>query len=190
MERETKSLLKAKTDLEKVIGGLDTYVDKLIKTTEAIEDKQIELNSITKDVEIASREAKVELDLQVKENADGVLSSLLAERGLITITQVELDKIVSEAAEAKASLKSEVSKAIAIEKSKAERDYKVKVNEINLINARDKSELESELKAARKEIAFTLSALDTANKQIEANRQAQIEIASSSKAITVNTSNK
>ena len=90
VDKATKGLLKVTADTSKIMGDLNGLVAITETIATEIEFKSGELASIEANMVSKLREAKADLAIDIKENADSVLEDMLADRNLATITEDDL----------------------------------------------------------------------------------------------------
>lgn len=188
---------KATASLEKITAGVAKAVQELQGVTEVhgvlleqVAEAQQNLDQITADTAIAVRKANVEIDLQVEEHKEQVLTDLLNEKGLTSIEPDALQDLHDRATradyDAEAEIRKAVNAALASERQavalKAAQDSKNEAVEAARTEARIES-LESQLEASQRE-AKSLA------EQLSAEREAGVERARAAGSMTINTSSK
>lgn len=174
-ERLVRSFAKSVADLNKTAEGFATLPDTLTDLSEQIEDKKIELDSLSKLKETKEREAAAELDLQIKENKDLKLTQLMKEKGYVPITAAELNELRSDLAQAIDAKDSEIEKAV----TEAKRSAAISHNAEIAILKKDTEVAHAKLEATVEQQTQKIESLMNENARlehfIEAEREAAIK---------------
>ena len=136
------------------------------------------------------RQHKIDLNFKIQENADAELQAMLTAKKLIAVPETtvkELENtIITLTAEKDKEIKQEVAKATSALSSAHINELKIK----ELSYDKDQAEIKSKLTAALEKITYLENALDTANKTLDAERAARIEIASKTSQPVINVAGK
>lgn len=188
--KATAALEKVTAGVAKAVADLQSVADIHGALLENVAEGQQNLVQIQEDTEIAVRKAKVELDLQVAEHAEGVMVRLLSERNLEAVDTEELEQLRIDAVQGNRKLDAEITKAVnaalASERHtvalKAAEDSKDDAVKAAQTNAKIES-LEAQLAASQREVA-------SLTEQLSAEREAGVERARAAGSFTVNAGGK
>lgn len=186
LQQTATSTLKALAQLTTTLEGQTADI-QINANTIADQENLIAANNSRIESEV--RAAAAEIRLQVKEDTESVLSDLLGERGLMSITLSELEEISLRAKEAEAGVDASIKAAVASAEQALHSRYK---GEINALTANQKVELAT-LNAQAGSDASTISLLKgqiaSLEATIAANREAEIkkaEAAANAQGVVVN----
>ena len=134
IDNSTRALTQTAAQVSKLVAQLPATIEAQVAEIQAnqniLADQAGEIAANQKAIETAVREAGAEIRLQVKEDEDKVLNSLLVSRGLVATTEADIedgrDRI--EAAERKAN--SAEYEAVKSAESKLHSQYGSKIYEI------------------------------------------------------------
>lgn len=193
LEKSTKAIAAAEQSLNKatteIQSGITGLTNQLGALAQDVELKARELQEVSAAVVVAEREAKIDLDLRVRENEDKVRNDLLKKAGLIATTQAELTELEEAAAlsEARANQteRAEVAQAIAAAKAQA-------ANEMLAVQAEHKVTI-AQLKANAERDAAMIASLNgqviVLQDTIAENRKAETARTEAMAKSTINVTN-
>lgn len=188
---------KATSALEKVAGSVAKAVADLQSVTEVhgellgqVAEAQQNLDQIHEDTATKVRKAKVELDLQVTEHADGVLSELLAERGLTSIGEEALFELRNKADRTSYEVDVEIKKAVNAALAKKDTEHQLEQAEVNQTNAVRTAQMESRIESLEQQLAASRREVENLTEQLSAEREAGTERARAAGSMTINAGGK
>lgn len=188
--RATKALVTAGENLSKVVLSISAFIQEVNEIVEQIDIKQGELSQLDALYTDKLRQHKIDLNFKIQENAEAELNNLLDSKGLVAVSADTISKLESEIETLVDSrddaIKSEVAKAVNAVKS--ETSNQIKIKDLEHTNATAK--VNAELDSANSKIKYLEDALETANKALDAERAARIEIASKTAQPTINVNGK
>ena len=165
--RATKALVTAGENLSKVVLSISAFTQEVNELVE-----------------------QIDLNFKIQENAEAELNNLLDSKGLVAVSADTISKLENEIETLVDSrddaIKSEVAKAVNAVKS--ETSNQIKIKDLEHTNATAK--VNAELDSANSKIKYLEDALETANKALDAERAARIEIASKTAQPTINVNGK
>lgn len=168
LNTQTQALVKAVKELEELTAMVPSLVDEIML-------RQGELDSIEEKTNIAARQAKVELDLRVKENEDKVLESLMKARSYAVITTSELAILNSKLKTAEAFNQDEIAKAVAEVEAREAAKYEMQLTEVKSQHSVESATANANLAAANNKITFLEEQIKTLQDTIAAEREARVE---------------
>lgn len=188
---------KATSALEKVAGSVAKAVADLQSVTEVhgellgqVAEAQQNLDQIHEDTATKVRKAKVELDLQVTEHADGVLSQLLAERGLTSIGEDDLINLRTKADRTSYEVDVEIKKAVNAALAKKDTEHQLEQAEVNQTNAVRSAQMESRIESLEQQLEASRREVENLTAQLSAEREAGTERARAAGSMTINAGGK
>ena len=188
--RATKALVSASDNLSKVVLSVSAFAQEVNDIVEQIDIKQGELSQLDAIYADKLRQHKIDLNFKIQENAEAELNNLLDAKGLVAVSADTIDKLEGEIETLVESrddaIKSEVAKAVNV--IKAETSNQIKIKDLEHTNATAK--VNAELDSANSKIKYLEDALETANKALDAERAARIEIASKTAQPVINVNGK
>lgn len=176
-DRSTKALVAATLGLAKVASDLQALANSSVQLSDEIEFKQSQLGDIQNQIDNQFREQSADLRLRVLENEESVLAQLLASRGLVRLSAVDLRQLEASLATAVQDNEAEVKKAVdaAVASTTAgfrqqllqkESDHRVAIAELNANSA-----------AKDNRIEFLEKQNESLQESIKAERDTRLEIA-------------
>lgn len=176
-DRSTKGIVKATTDLTKVLNDLQSLTASSESLAGEILFRQNELNNINAEFDQKFAEAKSDLRIRVLDNEDKVLEQLLKARGFVTITPAELTQVRQALIEAETSNADAIAEAV----SKAETQGRIALNAaVAAKEAEHKvaiAELNANSAAKDSEIKFLKEQVEELRKTVTAERETRVKIA-------------
>lgn len=183
-----QQIAKAVSELNTATSTVGKLVSQAEELTLQVANKESQIADLEVQYAEKARQAEVEFDLNVKANAERVVTDWLRTNGKVSISSEELSSLQKELADTKANTEAEVKKQVAQATATLKSHYE---NEIRLIH--------SENKAIAAENAAKIGTLATQNKfleeqvtklylQLDAERAAGIERAKAGSVGTINVS--
>lgn len=203
-DKSAKSVVTATIGLDKVVQELvkqSSVLPELIEKTQEAqaiynqqeEDAKAKLAGIADETKLKVREAKVELDMQVRENESKVLTTLLDKNGLAHITKEEVNTLNQELVSVKADNAADIQKAVKAAVHNAESVAKSTLDKTVADHKVAVAQKDADIKSKDMQISFMQKTIDGLEATITAEREARIQVAqaeSNKQGVTVNTSAK
>lgn len=197
VDRSTKGLSTTADAFVKTVADLTGQVAALTgqQSTLAldIEFKTNELDGLDAQLLVKQREHAAELALRVKENEDAVLESLLKARGLVTKTPAELNALQAQLAEALEDNQDAIDGAVKDVTASLKASAAIELSRVKSDHAVEIAQYKANAGNSTTQITFLTAQNTKLEAQIEADRDARIEIAKAEaarQAVTVNTNGK
>lgn len=193
IDASTRALQQQATTTIKTIGQLaatlDGQVGEIQTNQNTIADQKSEIAANKAEIETQVREAKAEIRLQVKEDADSVLTDLLGQRGLVTTTEAEIEESNQRIRDAEAKANQKEWDAVKQAQAALHASYKAEIASIKAENAVGLATYVANAKADANQIESLSGQVAQLRKDIEAERNARITIAeheSKAAGVTIN----
>ena len=188
--RAAKALITAGETLTKTVAGIAVFTQEVATLVEQIDIKQGELSQLDTQFADKLRQHRIDLKFKIQENAEEELNTMLESRNLIAVpesTVKDLENTISTLnADKDKEVKAEVAKVTAKLTADHANDIKVK----DLTYEKEQAEVKSKLASALEKITYLENALENANKTLDAERAARIEIASKTSQPIINVAGK
>lgn len=188
--RAAKALITAGETLTKTVAGIAVFTQEVATLVEQIDIKQGELSQLDTQFADKLRQHKIDLKFKIQENEEEELNTMLESRNLIAVpesTVKDLENTISTLnADKDKEVKAEVAKVTAKLTADHINDVKVK----DLTYEKEQAETKSKLASALEKITYLENALKEANKTLDAERAARIEIASKTSQPIINVAGK
>lgn len=186
VDKSTKAMTGAAATLQKVANEMVALADTSASLSFDIEAKSSELNAIQDNITSELRTAKAELNIKVLENEDAVLSKLMNNRGYAVISSAELDNIRRDLSNALADNSDAIAEAVAkAEKSAAIANSASKAK-LEAEHAVETATLKADNASLESKIEFLTESNTSYKQQIEAERNARVEMAKNTSQPVVN----
>jgi len=184
--KASKALEKSAADLTKVLNSIEKFKDTVTSINEEVDAKQAELQGLNEEYSLKVRNAEVELKLKIRENEEVELKKLLTVRNVVTINRDDLleleNKEVTIQAQADASI-------LAIKqqlKDEAKRELDSKIQALTAEHQIANAEVAAKVTTLTDKVSYLEASLVAANKTIDAEREARVNIAQNSSQPTIN----
>ncbi|WVI66518.1 hypothetical protein pVco7_gp072 [Vibrio phage pVco-7] len=190
-DKSTKALGTAVLSLSKIAAEIEKMTGTVPAMIDEIGLKQGELDSIAQETELAARNAKVDLDLRVRENEDKVLADLMKKRGYATITNEAVATLERNLETANADNAAEVAKAVQAAVASKVAEHKVEIAALTSQHDVASATAKAEVEAASAKIKFLEEQVTNLRETITAEREARVQEAEArakSNGVTVNNS--
>ena len=177
----------AAAQITKAVNELNSAVETVNKLASQAED--LTLKVANKESQIAeldtifaekARQSEVDFDLNMKANAERVVTNYLGANNKVAISSSDLNALQKELSDTKAGAEAETKRQVAIVSNTLKSQYE---NEIKLIHSENKSvsaENVSKIVALTEKAKFLEQQLDKAHLQLDAERAAGVERAKAS----------
>lgn len=174
---------QASKSVEKLVGDVQKAISKLSEVSslseglgDAIELREAKLDELNVTIKEKERAENAELAVRITENEDKVLNGLLSARGLDNISTSEVSTLRTALETAKQDNEASIASAVdvAVKKVEVSNGFASRANEDKHKVAT--AQLEADTKAQAAEIKFLTEAVASYKAQIEAARDAQIQI--------------
>ncbi|WDR22585.1 hypothetical protein PJM40_0086 [Salmonella phage vB_SenP_UTK0002] len=189
-DRSTKALVVAIAGLGKIASDLTSLGDVTVKLADDIEFKQSQLDNLDSEFDNKFREAAAELRLRVLEDEEGVLISMLQQRGLAHVTTAALRELESNLVQATSDNSEALAKAEQDGYRKGAAQFEQKLKDADANHRIAMAELTAKSNAKDDKIVLLESQLEDARKQITAERETRLAVAQAESArqgVVVNT---
>ena len=188
--RAAKALITAGETLTKTVAGITVFTQEVATLVEQIDIKQGELSQLDTQFADKLRQHKIDLKFKIQENEEEEFNIMLESRNLIAVPEAtvkDLENTISTLnADKDKEVKAEVAKVTAKLTADHINDIKVK----DLTYEKEQAETKSKLASALEKITYLENALKEANKTLDAERAARIEIASKAAQPIINVAGK
>ena len=202
-DKSAKTLTTVQATLFKIVGELNTLTGSVPAMVEAAQEAQAtaelqamaakeKLDGIEAETTLKVRDANVELAMQVRENEDKVLATLLAKRNYSALPTTELATLEARLNNDEDSAKSDINKAVAIAVANAKRDSEAAAREATSNHQVEVAQKDAAIVAKDMQIAFQAQTIQSLESTVNAEREARVleAQARSGSQVTVNTSAK
>ena len=193
VDRSTKALTTAADGIVKAAADLQGIASLATGLAQDIEFKQNELDNLDDQLVAKQREQAAELRLRVREDEDKVLAELLKARGLVTKTPAEIKEVERQLAEALEDNQDAIDGAVQAKATELTVAAAAKLAAIEANHKVEIAQYKANAENSTTQIQFLTSQNTKLEAQIEADRDARIEIAKAEaarQAVTVNTNGK
>ena len=193
VDRSTKALTTAADGIVKAAADLQGIASLASGLAQDIEFKQNELDNLDDQLVAKQREQAAELRLRVREDEDKVLAELLKARGLVTKTPAEIKEVERQLAEALEDNQDAIDGAVQAKATELTVAAAAKLAAIEANHKVEIAQYKANAENSTTQIQFLTSQNTKLESQIEADREARIEIAKAEaarQAVTVNTNGK
>lgn len=193
VDRSTKALTTAADGIVKAAADLQGIASLATGLAQDIEFKQNELDNLDDQLVAKQREQAAELRLRVREDEDKVLAELLKARGLVTKTPAEIKEVERQLAEALEDNQDAIDGAVQAKATELTVAAAAKLASIEANHKVEIAQYKANAENSTTQIQFLTSQNTKLEAQIEADRDARIEIAKAEaarQAVTVNTNGK
>lgn len=193
VDRSTKALTTAADGIVKAAADLQGIASLATGLAQDIEFKQNELDNLDDQLVAKQREQAAELRLRVREDEDKVLAELLKARGLVTKTPAEIKEVERQLAEALEDNQDAIDGAVQAKATELTVAAAAKLAAIEANHKVEIAQYKANAENSTTQIQFLTSQNTKLESQIEADREARIEIAKAEaarQAVTVNTNGK
>jgi len=184
--KASKALEKSAANLTKLLNSVEKFKDTVTSINEEVDAKQAELQGLNEEYSLKVRNAEVELKLKIRENEEVELKKLLTARNVVTINRDDLleleNKEVTIQAQADASI-------LAIKqqlKDEAKRELDSKIQALTAEHQIANAEVAAKVTTLTDKVSYLEASLVAANKTIDAEREARVNIAQNSSQPTIN----
>lgn len=181
--KATKALSAQVAAILKVTAELNTIQAAIPELADEISLKSGELAQIEVNTKEAARKAKAELNLQILENEEKVLTTLLAKQGKANISQDHLKDLEERLAYAENESKALIQEAVAEAVNKLKTEHKMAMETVVADHRVASAQLNAELSQATSQVQFFKDQVEQLQKSIDAERAARIEVAKHSQPI-------
>lgn len=175
--RASKALITAGDSLLKVMSGISVFTQEVDSLVEQIDIKTGELSQLDSIYNDKVRQHKIDLKFKIQENEEEELQNILNARGLIATSANHVDELETQIATLTTNqeklVTTEVTKAVNAVKAETANTIKFKELEHSTATAK----LNADLEALQSKVKYLEGALATANKSLDDERAARIEIA-------------
>ena len=193
LEKSTKTLGSQITALEKLLTeakDVHTAVEAAVEEVQNLENQRA---ALAQNLEHEVRQHNADLQIRRKENEASLLGQLMEARGLATVTNDALTALQVQATRNTAELEAAVKAAENKGYGAATAAANAQLREAEAAHRVEVAQLEADKKATSNEITFLRQQVSQLQGQVEADRQARIEIAkaeSGRQGVVVNTNSK
>lgn len=181
--KATKGLATQVSALAKTMQELQTLQIMIPEIADEISLKSAELAQIEVDTKEAARKAKAELNLQILENEDKVLVSLLAKQKKANISLADLDDLTERLAIAENESQEAFNEKVAAAVKAATANHQMEIERLQAGHKVETAQLNAELTQANAQVSFFKTQITTMQSTIDAERAARIETAKYSQPV-------
>ena len=184
----TKAMVKSAQDLAKTAGSLSALAEASEGLTSEIELKSAELASIEARTADALRKAKAELSIKVLENEEGVLGSMLANRGLVSIASNTLEDLRADLQNAQNDNDDAINAAVGKAKGMAESKAKSEAREAELGFQVEAAQLKAQNENLADKNSTLVAQVADMKDMLTAEREARVSMSANQAQPTINVS--
>lgn len=188
--RAVKGLVVAGENLQKIVGGLNVFTQEVAQLVEQIDIKSGELQQLDGKFADKLRQHKIDLKFKIQENEEIELDALLGSRGLISVKADTIDLLEANIKSLTESKDSAVTAEVAKVKASMTSDHNNALKMKELEHSTNTAQTKAELEGFKSKVKYLEEALATANKALDAERAARIEIAGNTSQPTINVNGK
>jgi len=181
-----QQITKAVTELNAAVETVRTLTAQSEELTLQVSNKESQIAELEVQYTEKARQAEVEFDLNMKANADRVLSEYLRSNNKMAVTTAEWSSLQKELADIKANAENETKKAVTVATSSLKSQYE---NDIKLLHSENKAiaaENASKIGVLAEKNKFLEEQVEKLYKQLDAERTASIERAKASSVGSIN----
>lgn len=194
MSKQETVVVTAVTKAAKVLGTQVTAISKAVaemqtlqamvpELADEISMKSAALAQIEADTKETLRKAKAELNLQILENEDKVLESLMVKRNYAIITIGDLRELEESLANATSDVAATVAKAVDAKEAEVNRNFQFDIQKKEADHSVQTAELKATIKQLQNEVEFLKASNASLQENIVAERAARVEAAKYSQPI-------
>lgn len=188
--RAAKALITAGETLTKTVAGIAVFTQEVATLVEQIDIKQGELSQLDTQFADKLRQHKIDLKFKIQENEEEELNTMLESRNLIAVPESTVKDLENTIATLNADKDKEIKAEVAKVTAKLTDDHMNDVKVKDLTYEKEQAETKSKLASALEKITYLENALKEANKTLDAERAARIEIASKTSQPIINVAGK
>ena len=181
-----QQITKAVTELNAAVETVRTLTAQAEELTLQVSNKESQISELDVQYTEKARQAEVDFDLNMKANADRVLSEYLRSNGKMAVTTAEWNSLQKELTDVKTNAESETKKAVATATNSLKSQYE---NDIKLLHSENKAiaaENASKIGVLAEKNKFLEEQVEKLYKQLDAERVASIERAKASSVGSIN----
>ena len=156
---------------------LDTFIQDFKTVEQNVINKQVELDSIESKLQLAKDDASASLKIHIKDNKKAALDEFSKELKVTIVDNDELEVLKTKAGKSEQDLQALVGKMRLEEKKNYEESLKQNDALKEAAHKQQVAELTASKTVLEAQINFYQSQIDSLNKQIDAQRQASVDIA-------------
>lgn len=176
-DRSVKAITAATAGLAKVVADLTTLNAVSESLSADIQQKEGQLNDLTRQLDLDTRRAKAELDVRVAEAEREVLDKLLDKNGLSRIKSTDLSNLLLDLEAARRDVAEKIAAAVQAAESSLHGSYQTKLGRQDSDFKVATAELTAELRAIKERNSFLTQELERVRSDLVAEREARIKIA-------------
>lgn len=181
--KAAKTLGTQVTAMAKAVAEIQALQAMVPELADEISMKSAALAQIEADTKETLRKAKAELNLQILENEDKVLESLMVKRNYAVITIGDLRELEESLAAATSDVATTVAKAVAAKEAEVNRNFQFDIQKKEADHSVQTAELKATIKQLQNEVEFLKASNASLQENIVAERQARVEAAKYSQPI-------
>lgn len=188
-EKAQKTLATTVGTLQKTLTEVAAATAHMEEVIERVQVSENKLQSLDKEFSYRYRDQEAELALRVKENAKNVMLFLVEQADMVAVPTAEFTKLVQNLEAATANTDKLVKTAVEQASSMIHSRHHVEMTQLKASQSVDLASTHADLAAIQKQNAFLNEQVRELRAQVEADRNARIEIAkadASRAAVTVN----
>ena len=185
ISQATKSLSKIGSDLVKATAALGELTTVSEGLADSIELRSVELENMKTEMATSLRDAKADLAIDVKENADSVLDGLMASRGLATITASDLSSLHARVNDDEYNNSVEIRQAVDAANTASAIACNAKISAAESKHKVETADIKAKNTTLEAQIEFLKSTISTLERSADAEREARVSIAASAVAPTI-----
>lgn len=181
-----QQITKAVSELNAATTTVTQLASQAEEMTLLVANKETQIADLEVQFAEKARQAEVEFELNMKANADRVLTEYLKSNGKVAVTTSEWTSLQKELADTKANAEAETHKRVSIAVNAAKAQYE---NDIKLLHSENKAvsvENSSKIGVLTEKNAFLEEQVTKLYKQLDAERAAGIERAKAGSVGSIN----
>lgn len=176
-DRAAKAVSTAVANLQKASAELAQQASIFETLSADIQQKESQLANLDVQFDNAYRTKTAELNVRVLENGDGVLNTLLAERGLERISKIDVTQLRSDLSKATADNAEAIQSAVGAALSSAKAKHEAELATVNSNHAVETATLRAEAASKNERIEFLGGEIAALRKQLDDERNTRLAIA-------------
>jgi len=181
-----QQIAKAVSELNAATSTVNQLVTQAEELTLQVANKESQIADLEVQYTEKARQAEVEFDLNVKANAERVVTEWLRTNGKVSISSTELNSLQKELTDTKAGIEAEVKKQVASASASMKVHYENEIRTIQLENKAIAAENAAKLNALVQNEKNLQEQVTKLYLQLDAERAAGIERAKAGSVGTIN----
>ena len=179
-DKATKALTTATANLTKVMGDLGAQVEIVETLSEEIQVKQEQRDSLDKELGVKVREHEAELALQIRENEEKVVHTLLDKTGRADISREGLQTLRAELENLKDNQQDAVQSAVETTRRSAESQLAAIKSQQASAHAVETADLKANISSLESQVGYLTQQVNTYKEMLDNERVTREKVADAS----------